>query len=133
MIKLTEEMKKMFSEQLPIVATINEDGTPNLGPKRSGRIYDDTHIVFNENTGGRTMSNIKRNGHLTIVVVDWANLKGYRFVGKAEVFEDGKYYDEAVKWAEGKMGKPKAVTVMTIERIDNINSGAEAGTVLQSK
>lgn len=65
-MKLTEEMKKMFSEQLPIIATVNEDLTANVGPKRSGRVYDDETIVFNENTAGRTERNIERTGNATI-------------------------------------------------------------------
>lgn len=30
-------------------------------------------------------------------------LKGFRFVGTAEVHEEGKYYEDAVEWAVGKM------------------------------
>lgn len=130
-MKLTNEMKEMFAKQLPIIATVNEDGTANVGPKRSGRVYDDETIVFNENTSGRTQRNIERTGNITIMVVDWDKLDGYRFVGKAKVYKEGKYYDEAVKWAEGKMGVPKAVTVVRIERIDTLKSGPTAGTEIK--
>lgn len=126
-MKLTQEMKDMFAKQLPIIATVNEDGTANVGPKRSGRVYDDETIVFNENTSGRTQQNIERTGNITIMVVDWDKLDGYRFVGNAKVYKEGKYYDEAVKWAEGKMGVPKAVTVVKINRIDTLKSGPTAG------
>lgn len=130
-MKLTNEMKEMFAKQLPIIATVNEDGTANVGPKRSGRVYDDETIVFNENTSGRTQKNIERTGNITIMVVDWDKLDGYRFVGKAKVYKEGKYYDEAVKWAEGKMGVPKAVTVVKIDRIDTLKSGPTAGTEIK--
>ena len=130
MAKLTNEMKEMFSVQLPIIATVNEDGTANVGPKRSGRIYDDETIVFNENTSGRTQKNIERTGNATIIVIDREKLDGYRFVGKATVYTEGKYYEEAKAWAEGKMGVPKAVTVFKIERIDTLKSGPTAGTQL---
>ena len=126
-MKLTEEKKKMFSEQLPMIATVNEDLTANVGPKRSGRVYDDETIVFNENTAGRTERNIERTGNATIIIVDREKLDGYRFVGKAKVYKEGKYYEEAKKWAEGKMGVPKAVTVIKIERIDTLKSGPTAG------
>lgn len=126
-MKLTQEMKDMFAKQLPIIATVNEDGTANVGPKRSGRVYDDETIVFNENTSGRTQKNIERTGNITIMVVDWDKLDGYRFVGTAKVYKEGKYYDEAVKWAESKMGVPKAVTVVKIDRIDTLKSGPNAG------
>ncbi|WP_067143080.1 pyridoxamine 5'-phosphate oxidase family protein [Oceanivirga salmonicida] len=131
MIKLTEEMKEMLGKELPIIGTINLDGTPNIGPKRSCRVYDDETIVFNENTAGRTMKNIQENGYMVVIVVDRPELMGYRFVGTAKIYTDGKYYEEAVKWAEGKMGAPKAVTVMKIARIDTLKSGPDAGKVLQ--
>ncbi len=130
MAKLTKEMKEMLGVQLPIIGTVNLDGTPNVGPKRSTRVYDDETIIFNENTAGRAMKNIQENGDMVVVVIDREKLDGYRFVGKAKVYTEGKYFEEAVKWAEGKMGAPKAVTVMKIERIDTLKSGADAGKVI---
>ena len=107
-MKLTEEMKKMFSEQLPIIATVNEDLTANVGPKRSGRIYDDETIVFNENTAGRTEKNIERTGNVTIIVVDREKLDGYRFIGKAKVYKEGSITKKLknglkVKWGFQKL------------------------------
>lgn len=130
MAKLTQEMKDMFAVQLPIIATVNDDNTPNVGPKRSTRVYDDETIIFNENTGGRTQANIERDGNITIIIIDREHLDGYRFVGKAEVHKEGKYYEEAKKWAEGKMGVPKAAVVMKIERIDTLKSGPTAGQTI---
>lgn len=101
MLELTNEMIEMFSKQLPIIATVNEDGTPNVGPKRTARISEGK-IVFNENTGGRTFENIKRDGNVTIIIVDWDKLDGYRFVGKAKVYTEGIHYEDACKYADQK-------------------------------
>lgn len=131
MAKLTQEMKDMFAVQLPIIATVNEDGTPNVGPKRSARLLDDETIIFNENTSGRTQKNIERSGDITIIVVDREHLDGYRFVGKAQVYTSGEYYEGAVKWAEGKMGVPKAAIVMKIEKAYTLKSGPTAGTEIK--
>lgn len=131
MAKLTQEMKDMFAVQLPIVATVNEDGTPNLGPKRSARLLDDETIIFNENTSGKTQQNIERTGDITVMIVDREKLDGYRFVGKASVYTSGEYYDGAVKWAEGRMGVPKAAIVMKVEKIYTLKSGPTAGTEIK--
>lgn len=45
-----------------------------------------------------------------------------------EVHTEGKYYDEAVAWAVGKMGVPKAAVVIKIEEIYTLKSGPTAGT-----
>lgn len=125
--KLTEEMKDMMGKQLAYVSTVSNEGMPNIGPKRSMRILDDNTLVYNENTGKQTMTNILENGKVAIAYADWAKLDGYRFVGKAEVFTEGKYYDDAVEWAKGKMGAPKAAVVIHIEKVYTLRSGATAG------
>lgn len=53
MTKLDEKMKAMLAVQLPVQATTEEDGLPDIGPKRSLRVYNDTALIYNENTGGR--------------------------------------------------------------------------------
>lgn len=127
MIKLTDEMKDMITAQVGIVATVREDGVPNVGPKRSSRLYDETTIIFNENTYGEIYRNIKRGSKVAIAFVDREKLKGFRFVGTAEVHEEGKYYEDAVEWAVGKMGKPKAAVIIKIEEIYDLASGPNAG------
>lgn len=98
---LNEAIKEMFSKQLPLIATINEDGSPNLGPKRSMRVYDDETLIYNENTGGRTQVNIEKNPNVTVVIIDREKFRWYRFVGKASVHTEGKYYEDCKTWAEG--------------------------------
>ena len=39
MAKLTQEMKDLIGAQQCFVATVNPDGTPNIGPKRSTRCW----------------------------------------------------------------------------------------------
>lgn len=125
--KLTEEMKDMIGKQLAYVSTVSNEGMPNVGPKRSMRILDDNTLVYNENTGKQTMKNILENAKVAVAYADWAKLDGYRFVGKAEVFTEGKYYDDAVEWAKGKMGAPKAAVIIHIEEVYTLKSGATAG------
>ena len=129
MAKLTDEMKELMSKQLAYIATVSSDGMPNIGPKRTMRIVDDSTLMYNENTGKQTMQNIKDNARVAIAYVDWENLDGYRFVGKAEIFTEGKIFDDAVEWAKGKV--PKAVVLIRIEEIYTLHIGAPAGTKLQ--
>ncbi|EHI69237.1 pyridoxamine 5'-phosphate oxidase family protein [Streptococcus ictaluri] len=124
---LTEEMKELIANQLAIVATVDEHGNPNIGPKRSMRLLDDKTLIFNENTGGQTQANIDANGKIEVAYIDREKLRGYRFRGRAEIIHDGPVYEEAKAWAEGKMGVPKAAGLIHIEDIYSLHSGAEAG------
>src|SRR5215831_10918724 len=47
LVKLTADMQRVLNEQrLGFVASVCEDGTPNLSPKGTTTVWDDEHIVF---------------------------------------------------------------------------------------
>jgi hypothetical protein len=52
---LTEDMKRVVSEQqLGFCATVCPDGSPNLSPKGSTRVWDDDHLFFADICSPRT-------------------------------------------------------------------------------
>lgn len=127
MAKLTDDMRNMIETQLAYISTVDKDGNPNVGPKRSMRLYDENTLVYNENTGRQTMKNILETGKASVAYAVREKLKGFRFSGKAEIQAEGKMYEEAVEWAKGKMGVPKAVGIIHIEKIFLLDSGQNAG------
>ncbi len=55
---LTEDMKRFALEQrLAYIATVCPDGTPNLSPKGTIRVWDDDHLVFGNICSRATMEN----------------------------------------------------------------------------
>ena len=53
--KITEEMKRVVDEQrLGFMATVCDDGTPNLSPKALTFVLDDEHLVIGEIRSPRT-------------------------------------------------------------------------------
>jgi predicted pyridoxine 5'-phosphate oxidase superfamily flavin-nucleotide-binding protein len=121
MAKLTQEMRDLIAAQQCFVATVNADGTPNVGPKRSTRVIDDEHIAYNEATAKQTWNNVNKGSKVAIAVVDREKLKGFRFLGTPEILTSGKLYEDAVGMAQ-KMGRPapKAVVKIKIEKIFNL-------------
>jgi predicted pyridoxine 5'-phosphate oxidase superfamily flavin-nucleotide-binding protein len=101
MATLTEDMKRVVREQqLGYVATVCPDGTPNLSPKGTTRVWDDDHLVFADIRSPRTIANLRHNPAVEINVVDWFTRKGYRFKGVATVIESGPLFDELVAFYE---------------------------------
>lgn len=100
MNELNDDMKKMLAKQLPVQATSSPSGVPDIGPKRSLRLYDDRTLIYNENTGGQTLQNIREGSKMAVVVIDREALDGYRFVGTPELFLAGKPFDDALAFAE---------------------------------
>ena len=132
MTVLNDAMKAMLAKQLPIQATTSKDGLPDIGPKRSLRFYDDNTLIYNENTGGQTLQNIRDGSKMAIAVIDREALDGYRFVGTPEIFTEGsKPYEKALEFAAGNnMKQPKFAVLIHIDNIYTLRSGPDAGKQL---
>ncbi len=122
MAKLTQEMKDMIAAQQCFIATVNGDGSPNVGPKRSTRVVDDEHLAFTEVTGAQTWRNVQRGSRVAIAVVDREKMRGYRFSGEPEVVTSGPAVDEAAAMlrSRGIMAPVKGVVYIKIDRIHNL-------------
>ena len=56
------------SAKLAFVATVNLDGSPNLSPKASVRVYDDNHVAFMDIASPGTIANLSVNPRIEIAV-----------------------------------------------------------------
>ena len=117
--KLTDEMKRVLLQQrLIFVATVDEDGTPNLSPKATTVVFDDDHIAFADIRSPRTVANVRRGGAMEINVIDAIVRKGFRFKGRAEVITEGPLLDRLLEtMAErGVTNLIRAAVQLTVER-----------------
>ncbi len=95
---LTEDMKRAIREQrLGYVATVCEDGTPNLSPKGTLTFWDDDHLMFADLASPGTIANLRHNPAVEINVVDPLVRKGYRFKGTATVLTEGPQFEQMVE------------------------------------
>jgi predicted pyridoxine 5'-phosphate oxidase superfamily flavin-nucleotide-binding protein len=92
---LTDDMQRVVREQrLGYVATVCPDGTPNLSPKGTTRVWDGDHLVFADLRSPGTIANLRHNPITEINVVDPTTRKGYRFKGTAAVLSDGPLFEQ---------------------------------------
>lgn len=128
-MKLTEEMKELIKTELAYIATADNEGNPNVGPKRTMRVLDDTHLIYCENTDGRHHANIKANGKISIAFVKRERNYGFRFEGTAKSYTD----EEHMELAKSKAGaRPKAAAiVIEILKIYTLDSGPKAGKLYE--
>jgi predicted pyridoxine 5'-phosphate oxidase superfamily flavin-nucleotide-binding protein len=88
-IEITGDMEAIIKQAiLSFVATVNEDGTPNLSPKASLTIRNGV-LFFADIASPQTIANLKRNPAIEINVVDIFQRRGYRFKGQALVLSLG--------------------------------------------
>jgi uncharacterized protein len=96
---LTEDMKRVVREQrLGFIATVCPDGTPNLSPKGTVKVWDDNHLVFADIASPGTLANLRHNSSIEINMVDPFLRKGYRFKGEASIVGPGPQFDSFMAW-----------------------------------
>ena len=115
---LSDDMKRVVAEQqLGFVATVNENGTPNLSPKGTLSVWDDEHLMFVDIRSPRTSANLERNAAVEVNVVDPLIRKGYRFAGVAEVYRSGPVF-ERVTDERRQRGNALHVHAVVLIRVD---------------
>jgi hypothetical protein len=105
MTEITADMEAIIGRAiLSFVATVNEDGTPNLSPKASLTVVDGA-LYFADIASPRTISNLRHNPALEINVVDVFERRGYRFTGRASILPPGDAeYSTVADWVRATNG-----------------------------
>lgn len=127
MATLGPEVERLIDEQrLCFVATVNEDGTPNLSLKGTIVVLDGEHLAFGDIRSPQTIQNLLARPGIEINVVDPLSRKGYRFRGVATVHDDGPRLEQllAILRARGTTNPIQAVVVVRVERAAPVLSPA---------
>jgi hypothetical protein len=115
---LDQDIKVIINDSmLCFVATVNKDGSPNLSPKSTLKVYDDNHLIFANIASPKTISNLKRDPRIEINCIDVFSRRGYRFKGNGTIHSIGTqiYEDlhQAIKAEHG--GSIPVIDAVVIE------------------
>ena len=115
---LTDDMKRIVREQrLGYVATVGQDGTPNLSPKGTTAVWDDDHLMFADIRSPQSVQNIEHNPSVEVNVVDPLVRKGYRFKGRGFVHRSGEVFERACQIYRNK-GASSEIRAIVLIRVD---------------
>ena len=117
--------KKLLDEQkLGYVATVSEDGTPNLSPKGTIIPWNENHLAFADIRSPNTIRNLEKNPHLEINVVDPLLRKGFRVTGTGQIIKNGPEYKKILEtYRQRGVQSPIGVIVLVqINMIDEVTS-----------
>lgn len=118
-MKLSPEMQRAVLEQrLGFVATVTEDGQPNVSPKGTTTVWDDERLMFADVASPRTVANLAANPHVEVNVVDPILRKGFRFKGTATVHTDGDMFERGIRILRGRgstLGRDRIRSIVVID------------------
>lgn len=118
-IKITSKMHGFLTEQnnLGYVATIDQEGRPNIAPKAILAMGDDT-LMYADLFVDRTSDNILHNNQVAVAVINPIQCSGYQFKGQAVVLTRGAPF-EIAKQRFGFLGFKEPVHAIEL-KVDEI-------------
>ena len=125
MISIPKDIKNFVNfQKLGYVATISNDGTPNLSPKGTIAVIDESTMVFADIRSPQTMQNLQENPSIEINVVDPFQRSGYRFKGDGKIINDGPEFDKILDYytKAGVKSKINSVVLVDVKSMSEVTS-----------
>ena len=125
MVLISNEIKDFVNfQKLGYVATVSPNGKPNLSPKGTIAVIDDSTLAFADIRSPQTMKNLEKNSSLEINVVDPFQRQGYRFKGNGRIVNDGSEFKKILEFYQksGVKSKINAIVVIDIKSINEVTS-----------
>jgi hypothetical protein len=130
MVSIPKHVQDFLPGKLAWVATSSRDGEPNVTPKGTLKLLDDTHVAFADLFSLKTRRNLLENNKIAVTVVDATTAQGYQIKGTAEVVDSGPLFDAtSQQLKESPKGLPPVhhVVKITVESVFDQSVGPEAG------
>ena len=116
MTEFNDEIRNFVNfQKLGYVATTSSDGSPNLSPKGTITILDDSRLVFANIRSPQTVENLTKNPSIEINVIDPFSRMGYRFKGIANILSDGSDFKKILDYFEKKGIKSKISDIVIVD------------------
>ena len=101
--RIPESVTRMMEKEgIIYIGTCNKAGIPNVGPRTAFWITDEGSLFWLTWFPHKTYRNITENNHVSVAVVDSANLAGYQMKGSVELVMDPDKITELVRLAMTK-------------------------------
>ncbi len=116
MTEFNAEIRNLVNfQKLGYVATVSPDGTPNLSPKGTIAILDDSRLVFANIRSPKTIENLTKNPSIEINVIDPFSRLGYRFKGLAQILSNGKDFENILDYFKQKGIKSSISHIVVVD------------------
>ena len=125
MIVISNKIRSFVNfQKLGYVATVSSDNSPNLSPKGTIIVIDESHLAFADIRSPQTIENLRHNSSIEINVVDPISRKGFRFKGEGKIISEGTQFSEILEQYKrnGIKSKINAIVVVTVNKLSEVIS-----------
>lgn len=119
--------REIDSERMAYVASVNDDGSPNLSPKATLATVDDDTVAFCDLASPRTLANIAVRPAVEANTVDVIRRKGWRLAGTARVVDGGAEFEQLSALFRGRgtnldgVGRQPPVRRFVVIRVSKVS------------
>jgi predicted pyridoxine 5'-phosphate oxidase superfamily flavin-nucleotide-binding protein len=130
MVKLTSEMKEVFSQQkIFAAATASKNGIPNVAPVATVQLIADDTIWIGDNYMVKTLANVRENPYLALYIWDPEKKRCFQIKGTVTIKTSGPDYEKikAKIKEKGAHYPAKGLLIVTITDVFECTPGSLAG------
>lgn len=110
------EVKKLIESNPVALATVTADNKPNVIGVAFVKVVSDNQVLISDNYMNQTIKDISQNKNVCLIIWD-SELRGYKLVGEAEYFTDGKWKKYVEQMVENKGLPAKGAIVVKVSKI----------------
>jgi uncharacterized protein len=130
MVRLTSEMKEVFSQQkIFAAATASKNAIPNVAPVATVQLVSDDTIWIGDNYMVKTLANVKENPYLALYIWDPEKKRCFQIKGTVAIKTSGPDYEKikAKIKEKGAHYPAKGLLVVSITDVFECTPGSVAG------
>jgi uncharacterized pyridoxamine 5'-phosphate oxidase family protein len=109
------------------VATIGEDGWPNVAIKGSGALLDDEHLYFVELFSKKTHANLLQNSKVAVAIYEPDDGVYVQVKGEATFVDEGPLFEKVFGEFEALKPLIKSVIRISVDSVWDLSAGPNAG------
>jgi len=116
MIKITAEVKQLIEENPVAFATVDDKGKPNVNAVSCVKVVAKNNVLITDNYMKQTRENLKNNKDVCLAVWD-KKWNGYKLIGRAKYFKEGKWKKFVQSLPENKNLPAKGAILVSISKL----------------
>lgn len=113
---IDNQVRKLIESEAVAVATVMENSNPNIIGVACVKVVGGNQILITDNYMNQTVKDIQNNPRVALAVWN-KKWEGYKLIGKAEYFSQGKWLDKVKKIPENKGMPAKGAILVSVDKV----------------